>query len=128
MRFTEAQRPVGIQIFGEDAMIMAEAAAFVESQGADFVDINLGCPVPKVVKKGAGAGMLRDPKALGEMLTQIKRAISIPLTIKIRTGWDESSRNALEIVKVAHDSGVSWVAIQAAARARKAMPDLPIGI
>lgn len=118
MRFTEAQRPVGIQIFGEDASIMAEAAAFVERQGADFVDINLGCPVPKVVKKGAGAGMLRDPKALGDMLTQIKRAITIPLTIKIRTGWDENSRNALEIVKVAHDAGVSWVAIHGRTRAQ----------
>jgi len=118
MRFTEAQRPVGVQLFGEDTGVMARAAAFVENLGADFVDINLGCPVPKVVKKGAGAAMLREPKALQKMLTEIKSAIHIPLTIKIRTGWDYTSVNASEIVKAAYDSGVTWVAIHGRTRAQ----------
>lgn len=118
MKFTEAQRPIGVQIFGEDEDIMAKAAQYVEKQGADFVDINLGCPVPKVVKKGAGSALLKDPQKLGLMLKKIKQAISIPLTIKIRTGWDEKSITALEVCHEAHQAGVSWVAIHGRTRAQ----------
>ena len=118
MSYTESQRPVGIQLFGEDPDIMALAAEVVEKQGVDFVDINLGCPVPKVVKKGAGAGLLRDPVFLNKYLRKIKSAISIPLTIKIRTGWDDNSRNASEIVQAAYDAGVTWVAIHGRTRAQ----------
>jgi len=118
MRFTENQRPVGVQIFGEDAEVLARAAAFVEIYGADFVDINLGCPVPKVVKKGAGSAMLKDPVALQKVLALVKSNIKIPLTIKIRTGWDEQSINASEVVKAAYDAGVSWVAIHGRTRAQ----------
>src|ERR1700677_2068126 len=118
MRFTEGQRPLGVQIFGEDGEILAKAAQYVESTGADFVDINLGCPVPKVVKKGAGSAMLRDPMALQKILTQVKSAIKIPLTIKIRTGWCDKTINTLDIVNAAHDSGVTWVAIHGRTRAQ----------
>lgn len=118
MSYKEAQRPVGIQIFGEEAGVLARAAMYIELQGADFVDINLGCPVPKVVKKGAGSALLKDPCALHKILSEVKSAIKIPLTIKIRTGWDESSINASEIVKAAYDAGVSWVAIHGRTRAQ----------
>lgn len=118
MKFTEAQRPVGVQLFGEDGEVVARAAAFVESTGADFVDINLGCPVPKVVKKGAGAALLRDPVLLRKILSQVKSAITVPLTIKIRTGWDSQSMNAVEVAKAAHDAGVTWVAIHGRTRAQ----------
>lgn len=118
MHFTEAQRPVGIQIFGEDTQIMVRAAQKVEEMGADFVDINLGCPVPKVVKKGAGAALLRDPSLLQKILAAIKSGIQIPLTIKIRTGWDDQSINASEVAKAAYDAGVSWVAIHGRTRAQ----------
>ncbi|MCC6277153.1 MAG: tRNA dihydrouridine synthase DusB [Oligoflexia bacterium] len=118
MSFTSQQRPIGVQIFGEDATVLAKAASFVESAGADFVDINLGCPVPKVVKKGAGSAMLKDPCKLGEILSTIKAAIKIPLTIKIRTGWDDSSKNAIDVVKAAADAGVTWVAIHGRTRAQ----------
>jgi tRNA-dihydrouridine synthase B len=118
MRFTESQRPVGIQIFGEDADIMAKAAQICEEKGADFVDINLGCPVPKVVKKGAGAAMLREPAALQKLLSTIKSAIKIPLTIKIRTGWDDATINTSDIVQAAYDAGVTWVAIHGRTRAQ----------
>jgi tRNA-dihydrouridine synthase B len=118
MKFTEAQRPVGVQLFGEDALVLSRAAQYVEASGADFVDINLGCPVPKVTKKGAGAALLKDPIELEKLLTQIKKSIGIPLTIKIRTGWDEQSINAKEIVLAAYNSGVSWVAIHGRTRAQ----------
>ncbi|MBK9293560.1 MAG: tRNA dihydrouridine synthase DusB [Oligoflexia bacterium] len=117
-KFSEIQRPVGIQIFGEDAGVLSKAAQFIEAQGADFVDINLGCPVPKVVKKGAGSALLREPCTLNKILKQVKDSIKIPLTIKIRTGWDDKSVNAHDVVKAAADAGVSWVAIHGRTRAQ----------
>ena len=88
MRFDLAEKPVGIQIFGEDAEALGNAAKRVEELGADFVDLNLGCPVKKIVKKGAGSALLKEPLLLSKILVQIKGSINIPLTIKIRTGWD----------------------------------------
>ncbi|MBY0369436.1 tRNA dihydrouridine synthase DusB [bacterium] len=118
MRFDESERPVGIQIFGSSIASMTEAAKIVQAEGADFVDINFGCPVKKVVCDGAGAAWLKEPQKLGELLTSMKQALRIPLTIKIRTGWDESSINAAEVVKVAAECGVSWVAIHGRTRAQ----------
>src|SRR5262245_15684821 len=118
MEFDEVQHPVGIQLFGEELDHLSEAAKKVEQLGADFVDLNFGCPVPKVVKKGAGAACLRDPARLAEILRTVKSAITIPLTIKIRTGWDEGSRNALEIANIAYNEGVHWVAIHGRTRAQ----------
>ena len=118
MRFGEDERPVGIQIFGGEIPTMVAAAKIVESEGADFVDINFGCPVKKVVCDGAGAAWLREPQKMGELLSAVKSALRIPLTIKVRTGWDENSRNVMEIVKVAAECGVSWVAIHGRTRAQ----------
>lgn len=118
MKFEGSQHPIGVQLFGETPEVIARGAKFVEEQGADFVDLNFGCPVPKVVKKGAGAACLRDPHRLGEILRVVKRAIQIPLTIKIRTGWDEESRNASEIANIAFNEGVHWVAIHGRTRAQ----------
>lgn len=118
MAFNEMERPVGIQIFGHDVRSMAAAAQIVEQAGADFVDINFGCPVKKVVCDGGGAAWLRDPIALSKLLETVKKAIQIPLTIKVRTGWDESSRNVAEVVRVAADNGIEWVAIHGRTRAQ----------
>ncbi len=118
LRFHEEERVLGLQIFGEHPDLLCKAAQFVEKQGADFVDLNLGCPVPKVVKKGAGSAMCRNPAALGETLSAMVKSVKIPVTIKIRTGWDANSRNALECVRVAADAGVAWVAIHGRTRAQ----------
>ena len=118
MSFDASQRPVGIQLFGEEPEILARAAQVAEADGCDFVDLNFGCPVPKVVKKGAGSAMLKDPVALQKVLSAVKGAIKIPLTIKIRTGWDSNSRNAVEICNIAYNEGVSWVAIHGRTRAQ----------
>lgn len=112
------ERIVGLQIFGEDEVRLANAARVVERYGADFVDLNLGCPVPKVVKKGGGAALCRDPQVLGHLLKAMVKAVKIPVTIKIRLGWDAESRNALEVVRVAADAGIAWVAIHGRTRAQ----------
>lgn len=118
LKFVEAERPVGLQIFGEDEENLVKACQVVERLGADFVDLNLGCPVPKIVKKGAGSAMCRNPPALGKILEAMVKSVKIPVTIKIRTGWDSTLRNANEVVKVASDAGVKWVAVHGRTRAQ----------
>ncbi len=118
LRFHDEERVLGLQIFGEDTEHLCRAAQYIEKLGADFVDLNLGCPVPKVVKKGAGSAMCKDPVSLGKTLSAMVKAVRIPVTIKIRTGWDAQSRNALEVVQAATDAGVSWVAIHGRTRAQ----------
>ena len=118
LKFHEEERRVGLQIFGEDQEHLVKACQYVERLGADFVDLNMGCPVPKVVKKGAGSAMCRDPIGLSKILQAMVQSVKIPVTIKIRTGWDAQTRNASEIVRVAADAGVKWVAIHGRTRAQ----------
>lgn len=117
MSFEELQRPVGIQLFGEDPEILARAAQFAEEQGADFIDLNFGCPVPKVVKKGAGSAMLKDLVLMQKVLSSTVKAVKVPVTIKIRTGWDHTTRNAKDVCQLAYDEGITWVAIHGRTRA-----------
>ena len=114
--FTEDQQPIGVQIFGEDPDILSQAALRVEQMGAGFVDLNLGCPVPKIVKKGAGSALLKNLPLLGQILKSIKSKINIPLTIKIRTGWDEDHRNALDTAQIAFNEGCLWMTIHGRTR------------
>lgn len=118
MGFDEIQRPVGIQLFGEDPESMGHAAKVVEDLGADFVDINFGCPVPKVVKKGAGSAALKDLPHLTNLIRGTVSAVKIPVTIKVRTGWDASSMNAHEVAHIAYNEGVAWMAIHGRTRAQ----------
>lgn len=117
MTFEEKQRPVGIQLFGETPEVLARGAQAVEEAGADFVDLNFGCPVPKVVKKGAGSAILKDLPAVERVFRAVKSATKLPVTVKIRTGWDESSRNAEKVAEIAHNEGLTWVAIHGRTRA-----------
>ena len=116
MQFREEERPISVQIFGHRIDRMVEAAKMIEASGADIVDINCGCPVPKVVKRGGGCELMRQPKHLAEMLSAVRSAISIPLTLKIRSGWDSSSRNGVEIAHIAQESGVSMLAVHGRTR------------
>jgi nifR3 family TIM-barrel protein len=118
MEFSEAQRPIGIQLFGETAEALAAAAQLAEKKGADFVDLNFGCPVKKVVSKGAGSAVLKDLSQLTQILKKVKSSLQIPLTIKIRTGWDHNTRNADEVAHIAYNEGVTWVAIHGRTRAQ----------
>jgi tRNA-dihydrouridine synthase B len=114
--FVETERPVSIQIFGSDSGRMAESAAMVEEMGADIVDINAGCPVKKVVRQGGGSNLLRDLPLLERIIKEVRKAIRIPLTIKIRSGWDRNSINAIEVLKLAQDCGVEALAIHGRTR------------
>jgi tRNA-dihydrouridine synthase B len=118
LEYDEIERPVGLQLFGEDPETLATAAQVVEELGADFIDLNFGCPVKKVVSKGAGAAALRDPVQLGNILRAVKGAVKIPVTIKIRTGWEQSERNAVEVLHVAHNEGITWVSIHGRTRSQ----------
>ncbi len=117
MEFDSTQHPVGIQLFGEVLEHLTEAAKIVEQMGADFVDLNFGCPVPKVVNKGAGSACLRDLGKLRDVIRATKSGVGIPVTIKVRTGWDQATRNTAEVAQIAYDEGVTWVAIHGRTRA-----------
>ena len=114
--FEEAERPISIQIFGSDPSRMAESAAMVEDMGADIVDINVGCPVKKVVKQGGGSNLLRDLLLLERIFRAVRGAIRVPLTVKIRSGWDRKSINAVEVLKLAEDCGIEALAIHGRTR------------
>ena len=111
MRFYENERPFAVQIFGGQPERMRMAAEMAEEVGADVLDVNCGCPAPKVVKHGGGSGLLRDLPRLEIILKEIKRAITIPLTIKIRAGYSDSTINAVETAKLAEDCGVEHIAL-----------------
>src|ERR1051326_5320913 len=101
MRFHEFERPFAVQIFGGQPARMRMAAEMAQEVGADILDVNCGCPAPKVVKHGGGSGLLRDLPRLETILKEIKKAITIPLTIKIRAGYSESTINAVDTAKLA---------------------------
>src|SRR5581483_2137260 len=116
MKFWPEEHPIAIQIFGSDPERMAMAAQMVEEEGADFVDINCGCPARKVVGHGGGSSLLRNPGLLEEILRKTVKAVSIPVTLKIRAGWDSNSINCVEIAKLAEDCGVEAIALHGRTR------------
>ena len=113
MKFQQHERPISIQIFGYDVDRMVQAAEMAEEAGADMLDINCGCPVPKVVRRGGGAELMRQPEHLRKIISAIKRTVKIPIGVKIRAGWDEAHKNAIEIAKLAEDEGAGLLTIHA---------------
>jgi len=105
------ERPLSVQIFGADPDVMAEAARMTEDQGADLIDINFGCAVRKIVKTGAGAALMREPQKAAKLIAAVRGAVKIPLTVKMRSGWDRSGRGALELGRIAEACGVDAVAL-----------------
>ena len=115
LRTEPGERP--IQIFAKSTAMAAEAAAYIEEIGtADILDFNMGCPAPKVVKNGEGSALMREPKKAEEILTAIRRATKLPFTVKMRLGWDDASRNAVEIARMAEAVGVDAVAVHGRTR------------
>lgn len=104
-------RPLGVQIFGSDPAVLSEAAHVASEYGADLLDINMGCPVKKVVKTGAGAALMKNPGQVRLILHAVRKATSLPLTVKVRSGWNRSEMKALEIVRIAEDAGINAVII-----------------
>ena len=120
LRMNDDERPISQQIFGSDVNSFVEAAKIVEKRmKPDIIDINMGCPVPKVaVKNQAGSALLKNPEKVGEIIKAVVEAVKVPVTVKIRSGWDESSINAVEIAKIAEANGASAITIHARTRAQ----------
>ncbi|MDR1759502.1 MAG: tRNA-dihydrouridine synthase [Fibrobacter sp.] len=114
--FGAGERPFGIQIFGKHPERMAEGARVIEELAPDFIEINAGCPAPKVAGKGGGAGLLKDLPRLASIIREVRRAIRIPLTLKCRTGWDETNINVLETLKIAENEGVELLTVHGRTR------------
>src|SRR5215207_617334 len=111
MRFYEDERPFAVQIFGGQPERMCMAAEMAQEVGADILDVNCGCPAPKVVKHGGGSGLLKDHSRLETILKEIKRVITIPLTVKIRAGFYDNHRNAVEVARMAEACGAEHIAL-----------------
>ena len=110
------EHPVGVQLFGSDPDIMAQIAAQVEEGECDFIDINMGCPVPKIVNNGEGSALLKQPKLVEEILTKMVKAVNKPITVKIRKGFENGTVYAVEIAKIAESCGVSAIAVHGRTR------------
>ncbi len=109
--YTEEERPVSVQIFGGDPARMAEAAQIVEGMGADIVDVNMGCPVPKIAKHNAGCSLMREPEHAAAVIGAMARAVKIPVTVKMRAGWNDAERNAPTLAQMVQDAGAAAVAV-----------------
>ena len=112
------EKPIAMQIFGSDPQILATAAKILQDRGADIIDLNMGCPVPKIVKTGAGSALMRDPQNAAKVFQTIRSAIQIPFTIKIRGGWDNTTINAPEIARIAELEGVDAIAVHPRTRSQ----------
>ena len=114
LNFNEIERPIVMQIFGSDAQIMSEAAIIIENRfNPDLIDINFGCPVRKVIRKGAGSALLKNINSISSIAKQVVKKVNIPVTAKIRSGWDTKSRNAIEASNVLEDCGIAAVTVHA---------------
>jgi nifR3 family TIM-barrel protein len=104
-------RPLAVQLFGSDPSILAEAAKIVAGQGADLIDINMGCPARKIIRNGAGSALLKNPQQVGNIVKAVRKATPVPLTVKIRSGWSVREINAREIARIAEDCGADAVIV-----------------
>lgn len=116
LEIDKAERPTAIQLFGSVPAELSEAARIVESDGADMIDLNMGCPVPKVVNNGEGSALMKNPQLAYDILSVMVKAVNIPVTVKFRAGWNKESINAVEIAKVAEAAGVAAVAVHGRTR------------
>jgi len=116
LRVEESERPVALQLFGEDPKIMAEQAKRIEERNFDILDINMGCPVPKVVNNGEGSALMKTPEKVGEIVHAVASAISKPVTIKIRKGFGKDDANAPIVAKIAEEAGAAAIAVHGRTR------------
>jgi tRNA-dihydrouridine synthase B len=109
--YTDEERPISIQIFGGDPDKMAAAAQIVEGMGADIVDVNMGCPVPKIAKHNAGCSLMREPAHAATVIGAMAKAVKIPVTVKMRAGWNDDERNAPTLARMVQDAGAAAIAV-----------------
>ncbi|NLC19768.1 MAG: tRNA dihydrouridine synthase DusB, partial [Clostridiales bacterium] len=116
MEIHEDERPTALQLFGSDPDIINETARKIEERNFDILDINMGCPVPKVVNSGEGSALMKNPGLIGEIVRKVSAGYSKPVTVKIRKGFDDSCINAVEVAKIAEDNGAAAIAVHARTR------------
>jgi nifR3 family TIM-barrel protein len=117
--FYPQERPIAMQLLGSEPSTLAEAARILEDRAADIVDLNMGCPVPKIVRKGEGAALMQNPQQAALIFRAMRKAVGIPLTIKIRCGWDDAHKNAAEIAHIAESEGVDAITVHPRTRAQQ---------
>lgn len=118
LKIEKGENPIGVQLFGSEPKLMGEMAHRIEDMGFDFIDVNMGCPVPKIVNNGEGSALMKNPKLIGEIVEEMVKAVSLPVTIKIRKGFDEEHVNAPEVAKIAEESGAFAVAVHGRTRSQ----------
>jgi nifR3 family TIM-barrel protein len=118
-RYLPEERPLAMQLLGSDPDVLAEAARHLEVAGADGIDLNMGCPVAKIVAKGQGSALMRDPLGAAMIVRTLRKAVSVPLTIKIRGGWDDHALNAVEIARLAESEGVDAITVHPRTRSQQ---------
>ena len=116
MELGGAERPAGIQLFGDEPAVLALAAKKAMAYHPDVIDINMGCPVPKVAGNGSGSALMKNPPLCGEIVAAVKRAVPVPVTVKIRKGWDRNSVNAVEVAKICEEAGADAIAVHGRTR------------
>ena len=116
MNMEDEVQPVSMQIFGSEPDVMAEGARIMQAHGAQIIDINMGCPVPKVVNNGEGSSLMRNPDLAAQIVEAMVKAVDVPITVKFRKGWDDTSVNAVEYAKRMEAAGVSAIAVHGRTR------------
>ena len=124
---SDKERPAAAQIFGCDPKIMAQSAVSCLDFQPDVIDINMGCPAPKIAGNGGGSALLKNPKLAGEIIKEVVNAVDIPVTVKIRIGWDKDSINAVEMAKIAEQAGASAVTVHGRTREQMYAPPVDVG-
>lgn len=126
MNLSESEHPTAIQIFGISPAVMSEAALAAKAAGADIIDINMGCPAPKIVKGGAGSALMKTPELAGEIIHAVVQIADMPVTVKIRTGWDAEHINCIEMAKIAEENGAAAITIHGRTREQMYAPEVDI--
>lgn len=128
MELDNKEHPTAIQLFGTEPEVIAKSAIFALGMKPDIIDINMGCPAPKIIKSGAGSALMRTPKLVGEIVKAVSSAVDIPVTVKIRSGWDCEHINAVEIAKIAEENGASAITVHGRTKEQMYAPPINIEI
>lgn len=128
MEISDLERPCGIQIFGDDPKCMADAAKHALENKPDIIDINMGCPAPKISSNGSGSALMKNPRLCGEIVKAVTAVTNIPVTVKIRKGWDDDSVNAVEVAKICESAGAAAITVHGRTRQQYYKPPVDYGI
>ena len=128
LAFGEEERPIALQLFGDDPKLMGEAAAMVMEQRPEILDINMGCPAPKIAGNGCGSALMKNPELCGRIVEAVVKASDVPVTVKIRKGWDEETVTAVEVAKICEQAGAAAITVHGRTRAQMYAPPADLDI